>query len=66
MAAAATAKLFELQPVWRALFVFRRYVITLFALGALQNNIVSRHSTSIAHNSFPLKLPFLAFVGEMV
>jgi len=43
MAAAAAAKLFELKPVRRVLFVFCRHVIPLFALSALQNNIVSWH-----------------------
>ena len=41
--AAATAKLFELQPVRRVLFIFCRYVIPLFALRALQNYVISRH-----------------------
>jgi len=35
MAAAAAAKLFELEPVWRVLFVLCRHVVALFALGAL-------------------------------
>jgi len=43
MATAATAKLFKLKPVWRVLFVLRRYVVALFALGALQNNVISWH-----------------------
>ena len=43
MAAAATAKLFKLKPVRRVLFVFCRYVVALFALSALQNNIISWH-----------------------
>ena len=43
MAAAATAKLFKLKPVRRVLFIFRRYVIALFALSALQNNVISWH-----------------------
>jgi hypothetical protein len=43
VAAAATAKLLELQSVRRVLFVLCRHVIPLFALGALQNNIVSWH-----------------------
>jgi hypothetical protein len=44
MAAAAATELFELKPVRRVLFVFRRHVIALFALRALQNNVISRHS----------------------
>ena len=43
MATAATAKLTQLQPSGRVLFVFRRHVIALFALCALQNYIISRH-----------------------
>jgi len=43
MAAAATAILVEFQPVRRVLLVFRRHVVALFALGALQNNVISRH-----------------------
>jgi hypothetical protein len=43
VAAAATAILIELQPVRRVLFVFCRHVIALFALGALQNYVISRH-----------------------
>ena len=46
MAAAATAELFELKPVRRALFVLCRHVVALFALRALQNNVISRHITS--------------------
>ena len=46
MAAAATAELFELKPVRRALFVLGRHVVALFALRALQNNVISRHNTS--------------------
>ena len=43
MAAAATAELFHLKPVRRVLFVLGRHVITLFALGALQYNVISWH-----------------------
>lgn len=46
MAAAATAELFELKPVRRALFVLCRHVVALFALRALQNNVISRHKNS--------------------
>ena len=41
--AAAATELFELKPVRRVLFILGRDVVTLFALGALQNYIVSRH-----------------------
>ena len=43
VAAAAAAKLAKLKPVRRVLFVFRRHVVPLFALSALQNYIISRH-----------------------
>jgi hypothetical protein len=43
VAAAAAAELFEFQAVRRVLLVLRRHVIALFALSALQNNIISRH-----------------------
>ena len=46
MAAAATAELFELKPVRRALFVLGRHVVALFALRALQNYVISRHKNS--------------------
>ena len=47
MAAAATTELFHLKPVRRVLFVLGRYVITLFALGALQNNVISWHKSLV-------------------
>ena len=46
MLAAATAELLELKPVRRVLFILGRHVIALFALGALQNNVISRHTSS--------------------
>ena len=46
MAAAATAEFVELKPVRRVLLVLRRDVVTLFALGALQNYVISRHTSS--------------------
>ena len=46
MATAATAKLFKLKPVRRVLFILCRYVIALFALSALQNNVISWHKSS--------------------
>ena len=45
--AAATAELVELQPVRRVLLILCRHVIALFALRALQNNIISRHISSL-------------------
>ena len=56
MLAAAATKLFELQPVWRVLFVLRRHVITLLTLGALQNNVVSRHTSSFVLGPLSLVL----------
>jgi hypothetical protein len=44
MATATAAKLFEFQPVRRVLLVFGRYIIAFFALGALQNYVISRHN----------------------
>jgi hypothetical protein len=44
--AAATTELVHLKPVRRVLFVLGRHVIALFALGALQNNVISRHTSS--------------------
>ena len=43
MATAATAELLELQAARCVLFVLGRHVITLFALGALQNYVISWH-----------------------
>lgn len=54
MATATAAKLFELQPVRRALFVFRRYVVAFFAFRTLQYNVISRHNTSTIRPFFPL------------
>jgi hypothetical protein len=47
MATTATAKLFQLQSSRRIFFIFRRYVIALFALSALQNYVISRHYFSL-------------------
>jgi hypothetical protein len=47
VATAAATILFELQPVRRVLFVLCRHVIALFALRALQNNVISGHITSV-------------------
>jgi hypothetical protein len=52
VAAATTAKLFELQATRRVLLVFGRYIIAFLALGALQNYVISRHNY----------LPFSSFV----
>jgi hypothetical protein len=54
VAATATAELVELKPVRRVLFVLRRHVVPLFALGALQNYVVP---SSLSH-FFPLSLRF--------
>ena len=47
MATATTAELFELQASRRVLFVLGRDVIAFFAFRALQNNVISRHKTSL-------------------
>ena len=46
VAAAAATVFFKLKPVRRVLFIFCRHVIPLFALGALQNYVISRHIIS--------------------
>ena len=46
VAAAATAELFEFEAVRRRFLVLGRHVIALFALRALQNDVISRHTTS--------------------
>jgi hypothetical protein len=51
MAAAATTEFVELKPVRRVLFVLGRHVVALFALRALQNNIVSWHNFSLVQSS---------------
>jgi hypothetical protein len=51
MTAATAAKLIKLKPVRRVLFVFRRYVVALFALSALQNYVISRHLYFLISNS---------------
>jgi hypothetical protein len=44
--AAAAAKFLKLKPVRRVLLILCRHVIALFALGALQNDVISWHKTS--------------------
>jgi hypothetical protein len=56
VATAATAKLFKLKPVRRVLFVLCRHVITLFALGALQNYVISWHISSVQSYAFTREL----------
>ena len=43
MRPAAPTELLELQTVRSLLLILGRHVIALFALGALQYNVVSRH-----------------------
>ena len=43
VATAAIAELFKLKPSRRVLFVLGRRVVALFALSALQNNVISWH-----------------------
>ena len=65
MAPAATAELFELEPVRRVLFVLRRHVIAFLAIGALQYNVVSsafRHFlplSAISHQHSAVSSAFL-------
>ena len=48
VATAAAAELFEFQASRRGLLVLRRHVVALFALRALQNDVISGHNTSKA------------------
>ena len=62
MATAATAKLIQLQSSRSILFVFRRYIVALFALSALQNYVISRHNllphlTVINYSTISLTVP---------
>ena len=43
VATAAIAELLKLKPSRRVLFVLGRCVVALFALSALQNNVISWH-----------------------
>jgi len=52
--AAATTELIKLEPVRRVLFVLCRHVVALFALRALQNNIVS---SAFRHKSLSSQKP---------
>jgi hypothetical protein len=54
VAAAAATVLFELEPVRRVLFVLGRHIIPLFALRALQNNVISGHNTSVVRGQWPV------------
>jgi hypothetical protein len=54
MAAATATELLELEPVRRVLFVLGRHVIPLFALGALQNYVISRHINSALGGRWPV------------
>ena len=47
MSAAAIAKLLQFQPLRRGLFVLRRRVVPVFALGAFQRNDVSHCSPGL-------------------
>ncbi len=47
MATATVTKFTKLKPSGRVLFIFRRYIIAFFALGALQDNIISRHNFNL-------------------
>jgi hypothetical protein len=56
MLAASPAELFELEPVRLVLLVLGRHVVALFALGALQNNVISRHkSSSFQHSAVSIQ-----------
>jgi hypothetical protein len=48
VASTLIAELLELKPIWRLLFVFRRNVVTILALGALKRDVISCHNPSTA------------------
>jgi hypothetical protein len=52
--AAATTELTHLKPSRRVLFVLGRHVVALFALRALQNDVISRHKSSVAGYRLPV------------
>ena len=45
---ALVAELLELKPIRRLLLVLGRNVVTALALGALKNDVISRHKPSTA------------------
>ena len=55
MATAATAEFLKLKPVRRVLFILGRDVVTLFALGALQNYVISWHIFSTQHSAISIQ-----------
>jgi hypothetical protein len=57
VATAATAELFEFQAFGRGLLIFRRYVVPFFALGALQNNVISRHNFYLNYSMISVTVP---------
>ena len=62
VAAAAATEFIKLKPVRRVLFILGRHVVALFALGALQNYVISRHifsQLSVAGSRLPARI-FLA------
>ena len=50
--ATAATELFHLQAARSVLFVLGRHVITLFALGALQNYVISWHYFPVLSPAF--------------
>ncbi len=66
---ASATELLKLQPIRRFLLVLRRCVIAFFALGALQNYIVSRHfafSPAAASTIYGHSLPFVYALKSFV
>jgi hypothetical protein len=45
--AAAAAELPELKALRRRLLIIRRHVVAALALGALQDNVVARHDSTL-------------------
>ena len=54
VAAAATTIFLELKPSRRGFLILCRHVIALFALRALQNNVISRHNSLVVSGQWPV------------
>ena len=66
VATAATAELFELEPIRRVLFILRRHVVAFLALRALQNDVISRHYLPCKSDAFRRSFVELFDVGQRV
>ena len=50
--AATATEFFELEPIGRRLFVFRRRVVSALAFTTLEHNIIARHTPTSFHFQF--------------